>query len=154
MGQGMPSQKSIGANPGDLTDLRKRLFDVHVGMRLKARREMLGLDTHEASQLFGVLAAQLRSFASGQKSLSAAQLHTFARALEVPLSWFYDGAQVDMHIESAKPGAANRLVPSGLKEREQAELIQSYFAMMDGQTRSKLLEIARLLAETCAKPGA
>lgn len=148
----MNADSQNGGKRDHETELRENLLNAHVGMRFRVRREMLGIAIEDAAHLLGFTPGELRAVEQGRLALTVPQLHRSAAAFEIPMSWFYDGAKIDMHVEYATTDVSPRVVASGLEAREQIELISQYFEQMDRPSRTKLLEIARLLAETCIKP--
>ena len=65
-------------------------IDRAIGLRLRARREALGLSRQELAVFGDFLPEEIPRFESGSRGLSAAQLCRLADLLEVPLSFFHE----------------------------------------------------------------
>ena len=84
--------------------------------------------------------------------ISASRLWDLSRALEVPVSFFFDGIanseseKVEMTDEVSE-AAANEDITDVLKERETVELVQAYYAMPTSQ-RKPFFDMARAMVES------
>ena len=65
-------------------------IDVHVGGRIRLRREMLGLTEGQVADRLGVTRGQFRRFESGARRVGAARLLELSGIFEVPVSYFFD----------------------------------------------------------------
>lgn len=126
--------------------------DLLVGMRLRLRRSMLGLDEEGLARLVGVTLQQVKDFEAGAERIGASTLFVLASKLEVPITWFYDGASIESHlpIDMARNSAGRAVleVTDALKKREGEALLLFYFREMDAPMRERLVEIARVLADS------
>jgi DNA-binding transcriptional regulator YiaG len=66
-------------------------LDAHVGMRIRHRRWMMGIDQQELARLAGLTVGQVQRFESGDSRASARQMREIAAAMKVPLSFFTEG---------------------------------------------------------------
>ena len=75
--------------------LRRRsrigMIDDYVGGRIRARRIMLGLTQQQLAEMIGVSYQQAHKYERGVNRISAGRLVEVARALGVPLTYFYEG---------------------------------------------------------------
>ncbi len=69
----------------------KESIEVHLGKRLRRRRRTLGLTQQQLADKVGVRMQMIQKYECAANSLSAARLWLLAEALEVPVSYFYDG---------------------------------------------------------------
>lgn len=77
---------SAGADP----------IDVHIGRRLKARRTLVGLTQAEIATAIGVTFQQVQKYERGANRISGSRLFDVACALQVPVSYFYDGISPEL----------------------------------------------------------
>ena len=63
--------------------------DLHVGARIAARRQALGLSQTALGEMVGVSCQQVQKYEGGQNRISAARLHNLAIALSMPISAFF-----------------------------------------------------------------
>lgn len=66
-------------------------LDTHVGMRIRHRRWMMGIDQQELAKLSGLTAAQIQRFESGESRAGTRQMREIAAAMKVPLAFFVEG---------------------------------------------------------------
>jgi len=73
-----------------------------LGARIKLARERLGLTQEELVERLGrKTVAAISEYENGKRRLAAAELPDFARALEVPVSYFYADVLAEDDLESA-----------------------------------------------------
>jgi transcriptional regulator with XRE-family HTH domain len=68
-----------------------QLANQHIGERIRLRRTLLGLSQSELGKALGLSFQQMQKYEHGASSIGAGQLCGIARALDVPVSFFYDG---------------------------------------------------------------
>jgi transcriptional regulator with XRE-family HTH domain len=66
-------------------------IDGYFGRLVRRRRQILGMTQLQLAQIVGVRFQQIQKYESGINKLSAARLWTIARALDVPVTYFFDG---------------------------------------------------------------
>jgi transcriptional regulator with XRE-family HTH domain len=64
--------------------------DVHVGRRLKHRREQLGLSQVVLAGSTGVTYQQIQKYETARDRVSASRLHDMAETLGVPVGYFFE----------------------------------------------------------------
>lgn len=132
--------------------------DVHVGARLRLRRNLLGLSQEQLGKAGGLTFQQIQKYERGTNRMGASRLFQFAKLLDVPVSYFFDdvrGERAALHpsagfaekdqasVEGA-PGTNVEL----LHRRETLELIRAYYRITDQKTRRKVYELIKSMAET------
>lgn len=63
----------------------------HIGNRLRGRRRRLGLSQAALGAACGCSFQNIHKYETGAVQLSAASLYVLARALEAPVSYFFEG---------------------------------------------------------------
>jgi transcriptional regulator with XRE-family HTH domain len=66
-------------------------IQVHVRRRIRARRNELDLSIYEVAERMGTKANQISTYECTDGVIGAAYLYLFAKALEVPVSYFFEG---------------------------------------------------------------
>lgn len=75
---------------------RAQSIDAHIGQRiLEARRAQSMSQTILANRL-GITFQQIQKYENGTNRVSAARLFEISHALEVPITYFYDGTEALM----------------------------------------------------------
>lgn len=69
-------------------------IDTMVGRKMRLRRMALGLNQSELGAAIGVRFQQVQKYESGANRVSASRLWSVARALDVPVSYFFEGADM------------------------------------------------------------
>ena len=113
--------------------------DVHVGKRIRHRRWLIGMTQQQLAEQVGIKFQQIQKYETGANRVSASRLWDIAEALDVPVSFFFDG------ISDGKLADAD--TPSDLMgDKEALDLVRSYYAIPENQRR-RLFELARVLSD-------
>jgi transcriptional regulator with XRE-family HTH domain len=121
----------------------KHPVDVHVGKRVRHRRWMVGMTQQQLAEKVGIKFQQIQKYETGMNRVSASRLWDIAEALDVQVSFFFDGIE-DQHAQVRTPGSS---VPGDiLADKEALELVRSYYAIPENQRR-RLFELARVLSD-------
>lgn len=113
--------------------------DVHVGKRIRHRRWMVGTTQQQLAEKVGIKFQQIQKYETGMNRVSASRLWDIADALDVPVSFFFEGYE---DKDGAVHGAPNDI----LADKEALELVRSYYAIPEEQRR-RLFELARSLSD-------
>lgn len=135
--------------------------DIHVGARLRLRRNLLGLSQEQLGKAGGLTFQQIQKYERGTNRMGASRLFQFAKLLDVPVSYFFDdvrGERAALHPsvgfaekEQAKLDGAPQTDVELLHRRETLELIRAYYRITDSKTRRKVYELIKSMAETQAE---
>lgn len=116
--------------------------DVHVGKRIRHRRWLVGMTQQQLAEKVGIKFQQIQKYETGANRVSASRLWDISDALEVPVSFFFEGIDAETPENSS---AAS--VPSDLMgDKEALDLVRSYYAIPENQRR-RLFELARVLSD-------
>jgi transcriptional regulator with XRE-family HTH domain len=115
---------------------RANLADRHVGIRIRERRIMLGLSQQQLAVMIGVTYQQAHKYERGLNRISAGRLYDIAQVLNVPISWFFEGMDVEASSGEMSP-----------RQRMCLELARN-FALIDNLKHQEALsQMARALAQ-------
>jgi len=117
----------------------KNPVDLHIGQRVRHRRWLLGMTQQQLAQSVGIRFQQIQKYESGANRISASRLWDLARALEMPVSFFFDG------LAGKDQAAANGADDGLLQNKETMDLIRAYYGLDEGPRR-RLLELAKALS--------
>ncbi|MDE4131914.1 helix-turn-helix transcriptional regulator [Phaeobacter sp. QD34_3] len=116
--------------------------DVHVGKRIRHRRWLIGMTQQQLAEKVGIKFQQIQKYETGANRVSASRLWDISDAMEVPVSFFFDGLE-----EEGKAAAEKSSVPEDLMgDKEALDLVRSYYAIPENQRR-RLFELARVLSD-------
>ncbi|MFC5736157.1 helix-turn-helix domain-containing protein [Sinirhodobacter huangdaonensis] len=115
--------------------------DVHVGKRIRHRRWMIGMTQQQLADKVGIKFQQIQKYETGMNRVSASRLWDIADALEVPVSFFFEG----LAGEASQAGAAAPATDL-MADKEALALVRSYYAIPEAQRR-RLFELAKVLSD-------
>jgi len=124
----------------------KHPVDIHVGKRVRHRRWMLGTTQQQLGQKVGIKFQQIQKYETGMNRVSASRLWDIAEALDVPVSFFFDGYE-GHHEDVSQSGETGNTTQGDLvSDKEAQELVRSYYSIPANQRR-KLFDLARVLSD-------
>lgn len=132
-------------------------IDAHVGQRVRFRRSLLGMSQEKLATALDLTFQQVQKYEKGANRVGAGRLYQLSQALEVPVSYFFEGL-------AGPSGEKDVLVEADLlTRRETVDVIRSYYSISDSGVRQQLRDLLRTLAgsdaatadeeETSATPG-
>src|SRR5438046_3645383 len=95
-------------------------IDKHVGSRVRMRRMMLSLSQERLGDALGLTFQQVQKYEKGANRIGASRLQQIAQILDVPVSFFFEGA----------PALAG--VPAGVAETPSPTYVADFLATSDG----------------------
>lgn len=110
--------------------------DVHVGKRIRQRRWLTGMTQQKLAELVGIKFQQIQKYETGANRVSASRLWDIAAALEVDVSFFFEG------LKEAEASGPVDLIG----DKEAMDLVRSYYSIPENQRR-RLFELARVLSD-------
>jgi transcriptional regulator with XRE-family HTH domain len=119
--------------------LVKNPVDLHIGQRVRHRRWLLGMTQQQLAHSVGIRFQQIQKYESGANRISASRLWDLAKALDMPISFFFEG----LGTGKDGPGTDDGL----LQNKETMDLIRAYYGLDEGPRR-RLLELAKALSTT------
>jgi transcriptional regulator with XRE-family HTH domain len=123
----------------------KHPVDVHVGKRVRHRRWMVGMTQQQLGDIVGIKFQQIQKYETGMNRISASRLWDIAQALDVSISFFFEGFNGEIAEGAAAP-AASAERGDLLADKEALELVRSYYAIPEAQRR-RLFDLARVLSD-------
>ncbi len=118
------------------------VVDLHVGARLRLGRRLGKLSQDVLGQAAGVTFQQVQKYECGANRISASALHAFARRLDRPIDWFFEGLEAP-----AFSVVAPAWVQSFMAVGEAPELVEGLLALPPN-SRRHLINLIRAAAET------
>lgn len=115
--------------------------DVHVGKKIRQRRWLTGMTQQQLAEQVGIKFQQIQKYETGANRVSASRLWDISDALDVPVSFFFEGLETD-----ADSGSTQSVPSDIMADKEALDLIRSYYAIPENQRR-RLFELARVLSD-------
>ena len=114
--------------------------DIHVGSRIRMRRTLLGMSQEKVGEALGLTFQQVQKNERGANRVGASRLYELGRILDVPVSFFFEGApDTDAPVQPV----ADDLDP--LAKRETLELVRAYYRIADPRVRKRVFELTKAL---------
>src|SRR5579862_7145013 len=126
--------------------------DVHVGSRVRLRRTLLGMSQERLGNAIGLTFQQVQKYERGANRIGASRLYDLSRVLDVPVSFFFDDinpmvvASVAEGVPGLNESASAPYEPDPMMRRETLELVRAYYRVTDAQTRRRLFELVKAIA--------
>lgn len=129
-------------------------IDVHVGARLRLRRQLLGLSQTTLGDAVGVTFQQIQKYERGFNRMGASRLAELAQALGVAPAYFFEGFS---GLEGPAAGAetlSEAAVIAFLGSRDGVALASAWVRLSDPEVRTRLLSLIEALAQESEPAGA
>jgi transcriptional regulator with XRE-family HTH domain len=103
-------------------------IDKHVGSRVRMRRMMLGMSQEKLGDALGLTFQQVQKYEKGTNRIGASRLQQIAHILQVPVSFFFEGAPT---------GATGASHGGGMNEAPSPAYVSDFLATSDGLSLTK-----------------
>ncbi len=100
-------------------------IDKHVGSRVRMRRMMMSMSQEKLGDALGLTFQQVQKYEKGTNRIGASRLQQISHILQVPVSFFFEGA----------PHVAGH--PSGMGEAPSPAYVSDFLATSDGLALTK-----------------
>jgi transcriptional regulator with XRE-family HTH domain len=135
-------------------------IDIHVGARVRLRRNLVGLSQEQLGKALGLTFQQVQKYERGANRMGASRLYQLSRILNIPVNWFFEDLSSAPH--RAAGFAENKQseledIPADKQElarsdaetfarRETLDLIRAYYRISDPKQRRKVYELIKSMA--------
>ena len=120
-------------------------IDIHVGGRIRLRRNMLGMSQEKLGENLGITFQQIQKYEKGTNRVGASRLQAIASILEVPVAFFFEDAPGKSAQGLAEENSTTYVVDF-LSSTEGLQLNRAFVRIADPKVRRKLIELIRTLA--------
>ena len=101
-------------------------IDKHVGSRVRMRRMMLSMSQEKLGDALGLTFQQVQKYEKGTNRIGASRLQQISNILQVPVSFFFEGAP-------HPPGGHS----TGMSEAPSPAYVSDFLATSDGLSLTK-----------------
>lgn len=122
-------------------------IDIHVGSRIRLRRNMLGVSQEKLGDSLGITFQQIQKYEKGTNRVGASRLQAIASILNAPVSFFFEGAPGEDGLPA--PGLTEdgtAYVADFLNSSEGIQLNRAFVKISDPKVRRKVLDLVKALA--------
>ena len=123
-------------------------IDVHVGSRIRLRRNMISMSQEKLGEALGITFQQIQKYEKGTNRVGASRLQQISKVLGVPVSFFFEDAPGDAPEGSNMAEASSTsYVVDFLSSSEGLQLNRAFARISDAKVRRKIIELVRTLAD-------
>ncbi|MBX9463614.1 MAG: helix-turn-helix domain-containing protein [Aquamicrobium sp.] len=122
-------------------------IDIHVGGRIRLRRNMLGLSQEKLGESLGITFQQIQKYEKGTNRVGASRLQAIASILEVPVAFFFEDAPGGPAAEGLSEESQTTYVVDFLSSTEGLRLNRAFVRISDPKVRAKIIDLVRALAD-------
>ena len=124
-------------------------IDIHVGSRVRLRRNMLGMSHEKLGESLGITFQQIQKYEKGTNRVGASRLQAIATILAVPVSFFFDDAPGQDHakLRGMAEDSSTSYVVDFLNSAEGLQLNRAFVKIGDAKIRRKIIDLVKTLAD-------
>jgi len=128
--------------------------DVHVGNKLRERRNFLRISQEKLGKELGLTFQQIQKYEKGINRIGASRLYEISQLLSVPTSFFFEEIPENLSLDSAQLSDGKEIfAPPPADKRETQQLTRAYYSISDTETRKRVLDLIRTIGEFETKNG-
>jgi transcriptional regulator with XRE-family HTH domain len=124
-------------------------IDIHVGGRIRLRRNMLGMSQEKLGENLGITFQQIQKYEKGTNRVGASRLQAIASILEVPVAFFFEDApgQEPSGGRGFSEDSSMTSVLEFCSSTEGLQLNRAFVKITDTKVRRRILELVKSLSQ-------
>lgn len=124
--------------------------DIYVGSRIRLCRTLKGLSQQKLANALGLTFQQVQKYERGANRVGASRVFELSEILDVPPSFFFDGAPATGKGSGSAPAGLAESEPAPfdserLFRREILEFVRAYDKISDPAVRKRLFELVKAI---------
>lgn len=123
-------------------------IDIHVGSRVRLRRMMINMSQEKLGEHLGITFQQIQKYEKGTNRIGASRLQSISNVLQVPVSFFFDGAPGPSGVGEASgfEEKSSSYMVEFLSSPEGLQLNKAFSRIPDAKVRRRIVELVRSLS--------
>ena len=125
-------------------------IDKHVGSRVRMRRMMLGMSQEKLGDALGLTFQQVQKYEKGTNRIGASRLQQISYILQVPVSFFFEGAPsvhpTIRHHEQMGDAPSPAYVSDFLATSDGLALTKAFMRIADSKLRRRIVDLVEKIA--------
>ena len=123
-------------------------IDKHVGSRVRMRRMMLSMSQEKLGNSLGLTFQQVQKYEKGTNRIGASRLQQISQILEVPVSFFFEGAptvavgRADGLTEAPSPAYVSEFLATA----DGLALTKAFMRIGDAKLRRRIVDLVEQIA--------
>lgn len=123
-------------------------IDVHVGNRIRMRRQIVGMSQEKLGELLGITFQQIQKYEKGSNRISASRIYYAAKTLGVPVQFFFEDLPgLDNHGGFGEPRDEDSVM-TALMNLDGVQLAKAFRDADSSGKRKLIASMARLIADS------
>jgi transcriptional regulator with XRE-family HTH domain len=123
-------------------------IDKHVGSRVRMRRMMLSMSQEKLGDALGLTFQQVQKYEKGTNRIGASRLQQIAQILQVPVSFFFEGAPHSPggHMSGIGEAPSPAYVSDFLATADGLSLTKSFMRIKSSKLRRRIVDLVEQIA--------
>jgi transcriptional regulator with XRE-family HTH domain len=127
-------------------------IDKHVGSRVRMRRMMLGMSQEKLGDALDLTFQQVQKYEKGTNRIGASRLQQISHILQVPVSFFFEGAPSGVSAGTAAADAPSpAYVSDFLASSEGLALTKAFMRLKDPKIRRRIVDLVESIVDEKGK---
>ena len=123
-------------------------IDKHVGSRVRMRRMMLSMSQEKLGDALGLTFQQVQKYEKGTNRIGASRLQAISNILQVPVSFFFEGAPHLPGHSGMGEAPSPAYVSDFLATSDGLSLTKSFMKIKSSKLRRRIVDLVELIAES------
>ena len=129
-------------------------IDIHVGSRIRLRRQLLKMSQEKLGDELGVTFQQVQKYERGANRVGASRLYRLSCVLNVPVQFFFEGLGEEVAETGVADNGRTPLVYDFIQSSDGVSLAEAFSRIEDSKVRRRVLELVRTLAAEAEEAAA
>ncbi|HEU4659721.1 MAG TPA: helix-turn-helix transcriptional regulator [Pseudolabrys sp.] len=122
-------------------------IDKHVGSRVRMRRMMMSMSQEKLGDALGLTFQQVQKYEKGTNRIGASRLQQIAHILQVPVSFFFEGApHLSSHSSGMSEAPSPAYVSDFLATSDGLALTKAFMRIKNSKLRRRIVDLVEQIA--------
>jgi len=121
-------------------------IDKHVGSRVRMRRMMLSMSQEKLGDALGLTFQQVQKYEKGTNRIGASRLQQIAHILQVPVSFFFEGAPHSAGHGGMNEAPSPAYVTDFLATSDGLSLTKAFMRIKSSKLRRRIVDLVEQIA--------
>jgi transcriptional regulator with XRE-family HTH domain len=122
-----------------LVSRRVSAADIHVGRRVRAARLARRMSQEKLAEAVGVSFQQIQKYEKGVNRIGTGRLHSIAKLLELPVTYFFDG--IDKNPAKTSFDSGMSAITDALSTEEGVRIALALSRIQNSQRRRRIADL-------------
>jgi transcriptional regulator with XRE-family HTH domain len=143
---GVASTNRVGVQEMLMVKKAPNPIDKHVGSRVRMRRMMLGMSQEKLGDALSLTFQQVQKYEKGTNRIGASRLQQISTILQVPVSFFFEGAPTMIGDRvDGEPAPSPAYVSEFLASSEGLALTKAFMRIDDTKIRRRIVDLVEAI---------